>query len=640
MRRLPLTVLYYGSAEPLPERHSLAAGPLSAVFEEGQLVDIRWRGREVLRRIYAAVRDRDWGTVPLRLSALHIEQQADSFQVAFNACHRRDDIEFAWKGAIRGDSNGELTFSMHGEALSSFLRSRIGFCLLHSARDCAGKSFEVRRPDLTAAGGRFPEAISREQPIAGAEAIHTLAWEPAPGLRVSVQFEGDVFQIEDQRNWTDATFKTFSTPLEFPCPVRISKGAKVSQTVRISLEEAQPPSAAIPSSDVIVLTLGGETVAPVPPIGLGLASHGEPLTAREVRLLRELRLSHLRVDLRLWEPGWRSELRRAATEASQLHCKLEAAVFVSNSAELELEALRAAVEREHAKICRWLIFHQSESATSERWVLLAGERLRSQDSPARFGSGTNAGFCEVARFRGPAVGQDFVCFSVQPQEHASDNASLMETLPIQGEVVENARRLHGGLPVVISPVTLKARFNPYATSPGGPSATGELPREVDVRQMSLFGAAWTLGSLKYLSEARVSSVTYYETTGWRGVMERETGSPLPERFSSIAGAVFPLYHVLACVGRFAGGEILSVDSSAPSKVCAVAARKDGSRCLLVANLTPETLRVVVRGLPEEADVTGMDENSPGGFRAMEPREGNPLTIELRPYAVMSMCSRA
>ncbi len=80
MRSLPVNVLYYGRDDPLPERHSLVAGALSANFEEGQLVDIRWKGQEVLRRVYVAVRDRNWGTVPLRVSGLQLQWQAHSSQ--------------------------------------------------------------------------------------------------------------------------------------------------------------------------------------------------------------------------------------------------------------------------------------------------------------------------------------------------------------------------------------------------------------------------------------------------------------------------------------------------------------------------------------------------------------------------------
>ena len=51
------------------------------------------------------------------------------------------------------------------------------------------------------------------------------------------------------------------------------------------------------------------------------------------------------------------------------------------------------------------------------------------------------------------------------------------------------------------------RHTPYASAAPPPVPAGELPPQVDVRQMSLFGAGWTLGSLKYLAESGVSSAT-------------------------------------------------------------------------------------------------------------------------------------
>ena len=60
------------------------------------------------------------------------------------------------------------------------------------------------------------------------------------------------------------------------------------------------------------------------------------------------------------------------------------------------------------------------------------------------------------------------------------------------------------------------RFNPFTTSPETELKSNQLPSQVDVRQMSLFGAGWTVGSLKYLCESEAYSLTYFETTGWRG----------------------------------------------------------------------------------------------------------------------------
>jgi len=198
--------------------------------------------------------------------------------------------------------------------------------------------------------------------------------------------------------------------------------------------------------------------------------------------------------------------------------------------------------------------------------------------------------------------------------------------------------------VAISPVTLKPAFNPYVTAPPSKPNPGELPSQVDVRQMSLFGACWTLGSLKHLSESGASSITYYETTGWRGVMERAAGSRLPEKFRSLPGAVFPLYHVLADVGEFAGGEVLPSRSSEPLEVECMVISKGGRRRILLGNMTGEPLQICVRDLPTQVLPKSMDEATvwnamanPEEYRDQKAvRQNAPqgvLLLELRPYSV-------
>lgn len=94
-------------------------------------------------------------------------------------------------------------------------------------------------------------------------------------------------------------------------------------------------------------------------------------------------------------------------------------------------------------------------------------------------------------------------FAITPQVHAFDNASRVETLATQAAAVASTRRLAGERPVIVSPVTLKPRHNPYATGPVPPVPPGALPPQVDPRQMSLFAAGWTVGSLKYLAQGDV-----------------------------------------------------------------------------------------------------------------------------------------
>ena len=77
-------------------------------------------------------------------------------------------------------------------------------------------------------------------------------------------------------------------------------------------------------------------------------------------------------------------------------------------------------------------------------------------------------------------------------------------------------------------------------------------------------------------------------------MEITAGSALPEKYPSIAGSVFPVWHVLADVGEFRGSQVLPCISSRPLDIeCLVL--KSGSRTrMLVANLSTERQTIELR----------------------------------------------
>jgi hypothetical protein len=349
------------------------------------------------------------------------------------------------------------------------------------------------------------------------------------------------------------------------------------------------------------------------------------------------------VNLKLWTPAWSQELSRAKQQSESLGAPLEVAVFQSDDAGKELDELLRFIGVHRPRVARWLIFHRNRWSADPRDVEPARQALHRYDDSIPIGSGTNANFMELNRRRPPVDIIDFVVYSIHPQEHAYDNASLVETLEAQAATVESARQFAGELPVVISPVTLRKQVNPYATGPDPESAAGELPRNVDPRQMSLFGAAWTLGSVKFLAESGVHSVTYYETHGWRGVTEADRGSPLPEKFHSLAGSVFPLYHVLSDFCKVAGARVFPVSSSDPLLVNALAVRTRDRFQIMIANMSPEDIRVDIRVAVQQVRLRVLDESN--AVRAMQEPDrfreqiGSPVRIEnqilrldLRSYA--------
>ena len=233
-------------------------------------------------------------------------------------------------------------------------------------------------------------------------------------------------------------------------------------------------------------------------------------------------------------------------------------------------------------------------------------------------------------------------FGLNPQVHAFDNASMIETLPIQGDTVRSARQFLGKVPLFISPVTLRVQAANQEPLPG------ELPSNVDPRQSSLFAAGWTLGSIDYLAEAGVSRITYFETIGYKGIMAPSRPFAAQDKFPSRMGAVYPIYHVLNMVGEFAGGRVQQVVSSDPASIVGLALKDAGRRRLLVANLSDRPQKIMIEGFDNEVSIFRLGVGDPASPNSAESLEWHRLStdlaalnsrLDLPPYGIARLDSK-
>ena len=641
---MSVPVCYYGSPEPLPPRRELRAGPLTAIYEAGDLRYVRAGGVEVCRRWYAAVRDHNWGTVPLRITEEHIANHIDQFEVRYRAEHRAGDVHFVWVATITGWPDGVdavVRFEFDGEAKTTFRRNRIGFCVLHPPETCAGRKVALVHPGGPIEQDVFPHRIAPQNPF---KELTGLRHELPGGGFADWRFEGDVFETEDQRNWIDASFKTFCTPLRLPFPVEVEAGERVRQVVTLRVTGV-PDAASVPAGRA-TFTVSPETRTTMPAIGLGAASHGEPLTKREVERLRRLRPAHIRLEHDIRSQDW-ERFHRVSREAEALGATLELALLVGDeSPGDDLDGLERLLQEMAPPVGRAMVHYADRWAVTDRDAAVAmANRLATYFPGLPAFTGTRANFTELNRGRPPVDLFEGVCYSVQPQEHAFDNASLVECCAAIADTARSAKAFAGGLPIAVGPITLRKRVNPYATGPAPPVPPGELPPTVDPRQVSLFGAGWTLGALKYLAESGVAAATFYETTGWLGVMEREDGCPLPEKFRSRPGMLFPLYYVLSDAAMYPGARVLSARSSDPLAFDGLAVRRANHVRVMLANLSNRPLDVRVDGLHGFASIRTLDEmtfdaatSQPEEYitgrvgTEYRPTTDGGLDLTLRPYA--------
>ena len=83
--------------------------------------------------------------------------------------------------------------------------------------DLAGTPARTETPEGPVEGV-FLDFISPHQPFFD---MLSISHPAGNGAEATIRFEGDLFEMEDQHNWTDASYKTYSTPLRIPYPVEV-----------------------------------------------------------------------------------------------------------------------------------------------------------------------------------------------------------------------------------------------------------------------------------------------------------------------------------------------------------------------------------------------------------------------------------
>ena len=575
------------------EPRELSAGPLHVLLAGGDLRYLTVMRDEVVRRIYVTVRDAQWGTVEPAVSNLAVTQDDDDggFHVEYDAEHRRGEIDFFYHATIdaRWELSGatarmEVSFEMDGVARSTFRTNRTGFCVLHPPppSEDTVPVYLIKHSGEKRTRAKPPFLVSPSQPFTDIRSITHWPW-PGTTLSVTVNLDGDMFEMEDQRNWADASYKTYCRPLSQPFPYTLKKGQKVRQAVTVEVvarnwRKGKQHRRVVPGHDraagvnVLAPAVGSALgMGKLPAIGVARGPCNEELSQRDRDRLRDLNLSHLRLDLSEGEsatdvsPG----ALHCIADAKALGVPLEVALHVKAGAAgagaCKLAKRVAPLLRE-ADVARFVVYQMGRPMASTEAVAAAVRDLRPLFPKVPVGAGTVGNFAELNRNQ-PAGPVELLAWPLNPQMHAGDNLSLMENLAAQCDTVRSAREFAPGAKLAVGPVTLHRRPDPFAAGKSG--GAGELVAP-DPRQRDDFCAAWTLGSIKFLAEAGADSVTYYQATGPFGLMDEEE--------------LFPLYHVLADVGEFAGGEVLATDTTEPRWLAALTLRKDDRLRVLVANL--------------------------------------------------------
>jgi hypothetical protein len=261
--------------------------------------------------------------------------------------------------------------------------------------------------------------------------------------------------------------------------------------------------------------------------------------------------------------------------AKMLRLPLQMTLQLSEDFLKEITVFSALCHQIKADVKSILLLSKNELVTSQQLIDHIGV-IAGQLPGIHLGVGTDYNFKEINRCRFNAGKAQFLSYAIHPQEHAFDDLSLIENIAAQAETVKTAKYIYGeNMPVHISQVTLKKRFNPYAVDPA--LVTRSYDERSDPRQKKSFCALFILGSIKNLAVAKAGSITYFQTIGEQGII-------------SANNEPFAVYFALKNVLNNTSGAIINTTSANPLVVDSLLL-KDGM--LIIWNYTDSEQTVLI-----------------------------------------------
>ena len=465
-------------------------------------------GHEILRRIFVTVRDKNWAEVPPTEWRCSVDEEASVVRI--EARHRSDSVEFEWHGILQCSPDlRSIDFAFEGRALRDLDICRLGLVTLHPVNGMVGAKITARAGGEVVALRRLevlpvwraiaPQPIINGVPGAMLQPFSELSIATPDGAVLDLRFEGDMFELEDQRNWGDDSFKTYCTPLRAGFPRKIAAGTRIAHRIAATYTPAtnageKARSAASSATSVFVSQAPARSASAVHSApAASAAPAAAPTAARLPRIgctvasLAQSALAHIP-----WQHLHLSSSEIASVDPAARIKHIE----ISAQGEPR-SAIVAPIAQHRARLARLLIYGDDNappSATTLQHWQRALQHVGVKHVPVF--AAVRGYFVELNRGNGArydaAAG---LAFPLTPTVHGDDPVTVGDNAATIIDMAETARTLgthHASAP-------LRIALAPLALYYPTPPATSHVPND----QV----AAWLAATLMCAALAGVDSIT-------------------------------------------------------------------------------------------------------------------------------------
>ncbi len=478
-----------------------------------EIQELHYKGTLVASSIRPAVRDINWNTA--QSEDLKVTNSKDPLRICVNGEYNSFGIAaFMEFSIVVQDNSFEISYKFIPRKDIRTNRTGLTF-MIPSEYSGSDATFTNSKGYTNTA--RLPKYVSPHQPILDICEINY----NANNQILNVKFQGDTFEMEDQRNWCDASFKIYSRELAAPFPYTLRAGTEVVQ--KIIIEATSSKITSTPSDTVRCerKPLAGEPrlVGTIPTIGVGA-------TTQLSETFGTCKIGAYLPDSLLLELAEKYDLKpilnQAIKESGGGIVPIDLRIAVSSPS--AASTIFKQVISSGLTVASLGIFDSLTHISDARHIVAARKIIEGQNVCVI--GGTRGHFAEfnrnIHKFQNLA---DQYQFSLTPQMHVQEKRHITRSLRTLPKLIASAKDLINSENLAIAPVTLRPRLNTVSTETdiidlqdSNGYGAHLVAESDDPRQFSSWAATWLCAYLIILGIHSVPKTICLEGNGARGVI--------------------------------------------------------------------------------------------------------------------------
>ena len=468
------------------------------------LRNIKYKNIEILKLISFLVRDKNWNNYNPEI--IKTSNYKNDHNLNFEFDLRYGNHEQLEVNILLTVKDHSIKLSAKGKFLTDFWTNRIGFNLLLPLNGVVGEKVDIINSDNSSELSKFPLNISPNQPMVK---FNNLSYQMFNSLDLNIKFSGIHFEMEDQRNWGDASYKIYSGSLLDPFPYKENINSAFHQEIEISISDKLNSS--LNTEDNNFLSDDLSQKLQMPKIGIKIDHESDFDKNFDVDFIYHI------INFEKPIHSNKNLFNKPVYLVALIDHRKNINKIMSDIKEyIELNPMYL----DKLLVCPKIYLNSFQPAGE--WPTVPSlsayyKAAKSYFPQVRIFSGMVTNFTELNRKR-PDGDFDGINFSFTPIVHDASDYGVLDTPNSLEYIMNTVETFSNDTPVHIGPITLGMHFNPY-----GEKLADNLNKirlemaENDPRHDSLLSLSWSVAVFSQIISKNTEYVTFASMKGVHGI---------------------------------------------------------------------------------------------------------------------------